>query len=280
MNVVTGYGQVAGQRLAEHPDVRHVTFTGSVPTGKAVMTAAATHVASVTLELGGKSPHVIMADADLDRAVPDIMRGIYSNCGQICSAGTRLLVERPIRDELLDRLVAESKKMRVGHGLDNPDLGPLVSKKQLAAVSGFAERAAKRGIEFAVGGGPLEVEDCEGGFFFAPSIAADVPLDDELALQEVFGPVLSMIPIDGIEQAIEIGNATDYGLAAGIHTRDITQALRYARGIEAGQVYINGYHGAGDTVPFGGMKQSGIGREKGLAALDAYYEIKSVVVSL
>ena len=280
MNVVTGYGHVAGQRLAEHPQVRHVTFTGSVPTGKAVMTAAATHVASVTLELGGKSPHVIMADADLDRAVPDIMSGIFANCGQICSAGTRLLVESSIRNELLERLVAESRRMRVGHGLDNPDLGPLVSAKQLAAVSGFTRRALDRGIEFMVGGGPATVDHCEGGFFFEPSIAVDVPLDDELATDEVFGPVLSVIPIEGIDQAIEIGNATEYGLAAGIHTRDITQALRYARGIEAGQVYINGYHASGDTVPFGGVKQSGVGREKGLAALDAYYEIKSIVVSL
>ena len=280
VNIVTGYGHVAGQALAEHPDVRHVTFTGSVPTGKAVMTAAAQHVASVTLELGGKSPHVILADADLERAVPDILRGVFANSGQICSAGTRLLVEWPIRDELLGRLVEASEKMTVGHGLDNPDLGPLVSAKQLAAVSGFAERAAARGIEFATGGGPVEIESYEQGFFFAPSIAANVPVDDELATDEVFGPVLSVIPIDHVEQAIEIGNATDYGLAAGIHTRDVSKALRYARGIEAGQVYINGYHASGDTVPFGGMKQSGVGREKGLAALDAYYEIKSIVVSL
>lgn len=280
VNVVTGYGDVAGRRLAEHPEVRHVTFTGSVPTGKAVMTAAAAHVASVTLELGGKSPHVVMADADLDRAVPDIMRGVFSNCGQICAAGTRLLVERSVRDELLDRLVAASSKMRVGHGLSNPDLGPLVSAKQLSRVSGFTERAASRGIEFAIGGGPVQVDDCEGGFFFGPSIATDVPVDDELATDEIFGPVLSVIPINGIDQAIEFGNASDYGLAAGIHTRDISQALRYARGIEAGQVFINGYQAAGDTVPFGGMKQSGIGREKGLAALAAYSEIKSIVVTL
>ncbi len=280
VNVVTGYGNVAGQALAEHSDVRHVTFTGSVATGKAVMTAAATHVASVTLELGGKSPHVIMADADLDRAVPDIMRGVFANSGQICSAGTRMLVQRSIRDELMGRLVAESEKLTVGHGLENPDLGPLVSAKQLAAVSGFTERAAARGICFATGGGPARVENCEQGFYFFPSIAADVPVDDELATAEVFGPVLSVIPIEDIDEAIDIGNATDFGLAAGIHTRDISQALRYARGIEAGQVYINGYHASGDTVPFGGFKQSGVGREKGLAALDAYYEIKSIVVSL
>jgi len=280
VNVVTGYGNVAGQALAEHLDVRHVTFTGSVQTGKAVMTAAAQHIASVTLELGGKSPHVIMADADLERAVPDILKGIFANCGQICSAGTRLLVESSICNELIDKLAAATRGMRVGHGLSNPDMGPLISKKQLRAVSGFTERAQQRGIQFAIGGSPLAVENYEKGNFFAPSIAIDVPVDDELATDEVFGPVLSVIPIDGLEQAIEISNNSDYGLAAGIHTRDISTAMKYARTIEAGQVYINGYHASGDTVPFGGMKQSGVGREKGLAGLDAYCETKSITISL
>lgn len=280
VNVVTGYGDIAGQALAAHPDVRHITFTGSVPTGKAVMTAAAQHVASVTLELGGKSPHVIMADADLERAVPDILNAVYKNSGQICSAGTRLLVEDSIREELLEHLVQGSEALRLGHGLDDPDLGPLISARQLSAVSGFTERAKQRGIQFVTGGNPVTIDDLEQGYFFAPSIADKVPVDDELAREEVFGPVLSVIPIAGLEQAIEIGNDSNYGLAAGIHTRDINQALRYARAIEAGQVYINGYHAAGDTVPFGGMKQSGVGREKGLAALDAYCEIKSVTISL
>jgi len=280
VNVVTGYGDVAGQALAEHPDVRHVTFTGSVQTGKAVMTAAARHVASVTLELGGKSPHVILADADLERAVPDILNAVYKNTGQICSAGTRLLVEKSIREELLGRLVKGSEALRLGHGLDNPDMGPLISARQLATVAGFTERARARGIQFATGGNPVTIEDLENGHFFAPTIADNVPVDDELARDEVFGPVLSLIPVDGLEQAIEFGNQSDYGLAAGIHTRDITKALRYAREIEAGQVYINGYHAAGDTVPFGGMKQSGVGREKGLAALDAYCEVKSITISL
>lgn len=280
VNIVTGFGDVAGKTLAEHPDVRHVTFTGSVATGKSVMIAAAQHVASVTLELGGKSPHVILADADLERAVPDILKAVFNNTGQICSAGTRLLVQRSIQDELLAALVKASEGLSLGHGLDNPDLGPLISARQLAAVSGFTERARQRGIQFATGGNEVTVEDCENGHFFAPSIAVDVPLDDELARDEVFGPVLSVIPIDGLEQAIEIGNDSEYGLAAGIHTRDIGQALRYARAIEAGQVYVNGYHASGDTVPFGGMKQSGVGREKGLAALDAYYEVKAVTISL
>ena len=280
VNIVTGYGDVAGRALAEHPEVRHVTFTGSVATGKSVMVAAAQHVASVTLELGGKSPHVILADADLGRAVPDILKAVFNNTGQICSAGTRLLVERSIQQELVGALVAASENLQLGHGLDDPDLGPLVSAKQLATVSGFTERARARGIQFATGGNPVTVKDCENGHFFAPSIAIDVPFDDELARDEVFGPVLSVISIDGLEQAIEIGNDSEYGLAAGIHTRDISKAMRYARNIEAGQVYINGYHGSGDTVPFGGMKQSGVGREKGLAALDAYYETKAVTITL
>jgi len=280
VNIVTGFGDVAGKTLAEHPDVRHVTFTGSVQTGKSVMIAAAQHVASVTLELGGKSPHVILADADLKRAVPDIMKAVFSNTGQICSAGTRLLVERSIQDELLAALIEKSESLRLGHGLDDPDLGPLISAKQLSVVTGFTERAKQRGIQFATGGNPVTVEECENGHFFAPSIAVDVPTDDELARDEVFGPVLSVIPIDGLEQAIAIGNDSEYGLSAGIHTRDITKALRYARNIEAGQVYINGYHGSGDTVPFGGMKQSGVGREKGLAALDAYYETRAVTITL
>ena len=280
VNIVTGHGDVAGRALAGHPEVRHVTFTGSVQTGKEVMVAAAQHVASVTLELGGKSPHVILADADLERAVPDILKAVFNNSGQICSAGTRLLVEQPIQQELVSKLVAASEKLRLGHGLDDPDLGPLVSAKQLAAVTGFTERARERGVEFATGGKPVIVEGCEKGHFFAPSIAIDVPVDDELARDEVFGPVLSVIPIEGLDHAIDIGNDSEYGLAAGIHTRNISNALRYARNIEAGQVYINGYHGSGDTVPFGGVKQSGVGREKGLAALDAYYETRAVTITL
>jgi aldehyde dehydrogenase (NAD+) len=280
VNVVTGYGPIAGQALAEHPEVRHVTFTGSLATGISVMKAAADHVASVTLELGGKSPHLILADADLDRAVPDILNAVFKNSGQICSAGSRLLVEKSIHSELLNRLVESSQLLKLDHGTNHPDLGPLISRKQLNMVSGFTERARDRGIEFVAGGKPLTLKGLENGFFFPPTIANNVPVTDELASDEVFGPVLSVIPVTSLDEAIEIGNQTEYGLAAGIHTRDISKALRYARRIEAGQVYINGYHGSGDTVPFGGMKQSGIGREKGLAALDAYCEIKSITITL
>ena len=280
VNVVTGYGNVAGQALAEHPDVGHVTFTGSVSTGKAIMTAAATHLASVTLELGGKSPHLVLHDADLERAAPDVLKNVFKNAGQICSAGTRLLVERSIHSEFLDRLVKGAQSMTLGHGLDNPDMGPLISSRQLQTVVGFVERAKSRGVHFVTGGETVSVEGCEGGHFFAPTIADDVSPDDELAQAEVFGPVLSVIPVDDVEHAIEVANATEYGLAAGIHTRDISNAMRFARAVEAGQVFINGYHTSGDSVPFGGMKQSGIGREKGLAALANYCEEKFVTVNL
>lgn len=280
VNTVTGNGPVAGQALAEHPDVRHLTFTGSLHTGRKIMKTAAQHVASVTLELGGKSPHVVLRDADLDRAVPDVISGVYKNAGQICSAGTRLLVDRPIRDAFVERLVTAVEALKLGHGLDNPDMGPLISARQFQTVIGFADRARERGIKLLTGGGPITIEGCEGGHFFAPTVANDVPVDDELAQSEIFGPVLSVIAIDGRDEAISIANATDYGLAAGIHTRDISNAMRFARGVDAGQVFVNGYHGSGDTVPFGGFKASGIGREKGLAALSNYYETKAVTVTL
>ena len=280
VNVVTGPGSIVGQALSEHRDVGHVTFTGSVGTGKKVMTAAATHLASVTLELGGKSPHLVLPDADLDRAVPDVLTSVYKNAGQICSAGTRLLVQRKVHGELVERLVEGAEKMILGHGLDNPDMGPLISARQLQAVAGFTARARERGIALVTGGDPVSIEGCEGGHFFAPTIADSVPPDDELAQTEIFGPVLCVIPVEDVEHAVEIANGTAYGLAAGIHTKDISAAMRFARGVDAGQVFINGYHGAGDTVPFGGSKDSGIGREKGLAALEAYCQTKAVTVTL
>ena len=278
-NLVTGYGETAGAALAAHKDVGHITFTGSVETGQAVMVAAASHLASVTLELGGKSPHLILKDADLDKVVPDALAGVYRNAGQICSAGTRLLAEEEICEELTERLVAGARNMTVGHGLDNPDMGPLVSNRQLQTVTGYVERAKERGITILTGGNAPVIEGCEGGFFIEPTVAAHVPASDELAQEEVFGPVLAVMSVSSLEDAIEIANGTAYGLAAGIHTQDISKAMRFARQVEAGQVFINGYHGAGDTVPFGGFKQSGIGREKGLAALANYCETKAITVT-
>ncbi len=280
VNVVTGAGDVVGQHLCEHTDVGHLTFTGSVTTGKRVMTAAATHLASVTLELGGKSPHLVMADADLDAVLPIIIDGAFKNAGQICSAGTRVLVEAGIHDELVERLVISMGRLEIGHGLDNPDMGPLISARQRESVAGFTERARAAGADIVIGGGPAVVEGFEGGFYFEPTLVESLAPDSELAQAEVFGPVLGILPVADLDEAIDLANNTPYGLAAAIQTRDITRAMRYARAVDAGQVFINDYHNAGDTVPFGGMKASGIGREKGLEALDAYCETKAITISI
>lgn len=280
VNVVTGPGRVVGQALAEHPDVGHLTFTGSVETGKRVMVAAASHVASVTLELGGKSPQIVLSDADLDHAAADVARNVFSNAGQICSGGTRLLVERSVHKTMVDRLVDIASNMTVGHGLDEPNMGPIISERQRASVAGFVDRARDRGIHFPTGGEAPRVDGFDEGFYYRPTIADDVEASDELAQVEIFGPVLTVIPVDDVDHAIEVANGTEFGLAAGVHTKDISKALRIAREVSAGQVYVNGYHSAGDTVPFGGMKQSGLGREKGLLGLDAYSEIKAITITL
>lgn len=280
VNVVTGAGSVVGQRLCEHPDVGHLTFTGSVETGKRVMKAASDHLASVTLELGGKSPNLILADADLDSGMPHILNGAFKNAGQICSAGTRLLVEHSVHDEVVDRLLSLVKEMRIGHGLTNPDTGPLISPRQLQTVAGFTDRAKQSGADILTGGNPASVDGFEGGFYFEPTLINDVMPDGELAQSEIFGPILSIMPVADLDHAIELANNSPYGLAAGIQTRNIAAAMHYARGVDAGQIFVNGYHNAGDTVPFGGMKASGIGREKGLEALNAYCETKAITVSI
>ncbi|MGZ8396366.1 MAG: aldehyde dehydrogenase family protein [Rhodoplanes sp.] len=279
-NVVTGYGPEAGAPLCAHPDVAHVTFTGSVATGKTVMKLAADHVASVTLELGGKSPVVVLADADLDAAIEGTLKAIYTNAGQVCSAGSRLVVERRVHDAMLDRLVARTKSLALGHGLEDAPIGPLVSEKQRARVSGFVEDARKRGVDIAVGGGPATVKGLEGGYFFAPTILDRAAVADPVSQEEIFGPVLTVQVVDTAEEAIAVGNATPYGLVAGIYTADITKALRFARDIEAGQVFINQYFAGGVATPFGGVKSSGFGREKGLAALSSYVRIKCVTARI
>jgi aldehyde dehydrogenase (NAD+) len=279
-NVVSGLGEAAGAALAEHEDVDHLTFTGSVVTGKSVMRSAADHVAGVTLELGGKSPIVVLADADLDRAVKDILKELHSNAGQICSAGTRLVIERSIHDEVRDRLVAGARAITIGHGLDDPHMGPLISDAQRTRVEGFVDTARERGLEVLTGGARAEIAGCEGGYFYQPTIVDNVPVQDALAQNEVFGPVLCIQPVDDIEEALVVANSTRYGLAAGIYSRDMSNALRLARDIAAGQVFINEYHSAGDTVPFGGFGDSGIGREKGLAALANYSTVKAVTARI
>jgi aldehyde dehydrogenase (NAD+) len=279
-NVVTGHGGEIGDALTGHPGVDHVTFTGSVPTGIGVMKSAAERVTSVTLELGGKSPVVVLADADLDAAVEGTLKAIYLNAGQVCSAGSRLVVERSVHAPMLEKLIARARALTLGHGLDAPQLGPLISASHRALVARYVDGARARGIRVATGGEAVRVAGCEGGYFYAPTILDEVASSDVVVQEEIFGPVLTVQVVDTAEAAIVAANGTPFGLCAGIYTRDITRALRFARDVEAGQVFINQYFAGGVPTPFGGTKLSGFGREKGLAALAAYYQVKCVTARI
>lgn len=279
-NVVTGTGAKVGAPLVAHPKVRHVTFTGSVQTGSAVMQAAARNITSVTLELGGKSPMVVLADCDLDATIEDALWAIYSNAGQICSAGSRLVIERSIHAEFVERLAARANQLTLGHGLKNPNIGAISSLQQLEKISGYVEDARARGIKVAAGGTRLTDPASGSGWFFAPTLLDNLRPMDRLVQEEIFGPVLAVQVADSTEHALELANGTPFGLAAGIYTRDITKALRLARDIDAGQVYINEYYAGGVETPFGGNKLSGFGREKGLEGLRSYCRVKAVTARI
>jgi aldehyde dehydrogenase (NAD+) len=279
-NVVTGTGAEAGGPLVSHPDVRHVTFTGSVPTGIRVMQSAAVNVTSVVLELGGKSPVIVMADADLDAAVEGVLGAIYENAGQICSAGSRLVVERGVHAELVERIAARAGALRIGHGLRRPQVGALSSAAHLDKVAGYVDGARERGITVAAGGRRAVDQESGTGWFFEPTILDAVKANDPVIQEEIFGPVLSVQVVDGEEEAVAIANGTDFGLVAGIYTKDFGRAHRMARDIDAGQIFINEYFAGGIEVPFGGNKLSGFGREKGFAALKSYTRTKSLAAKI
>ncbi|WP_291732149.1 aldehyde dehydrogenase family protein [Leisingera sp. F5] len=277
-NVVTGAGET-GAALASHRDVAHVTFTGSTATGRKIMQSASKPIAGTTLELGGKSPVVVLADADLDAAAAGVARGIFFNAGQVCAAGARLVCEASVHDALVDKVIAKAEAMTIGHGLDDPDMGPLISATQLERVQGFVDRAKAEGFTCVTGGSRIFPEKLSAGNFFAPTVIADVPAEAEIARQEVFGPVLATQKCHSADEALALANGTRFGLVAGIYTADTTQAMRFARKAEAGQVFVNGFLKGGDTVPFGGVKESGIGREKGLLGISAYCAVKSIVLN-
>lgn len=276
LNVVTGTGAQAGAPLVAHPLVRQVTFTGSTATGIEVMRAAARNVTSVLPELGGKSPVVVLRDADLDAAVDGVVGAIFENAGQICSAGSRLVVERSIHAEILERLVARARAIRLGHGLRRPDMGPVSSKEQQAKIAAFVDDARARGLEIATGGSATTDPQTGLGWFHEPTIIDRVPLADPIGQEEIFGPVLAVQVVEDAEEAVAVANSTRFALVAGVYTRDFSAAHDLARRIDAGQVYINEYFAGGIALPFGGNRMSGFGREKGIDALRTYTKLKSV----
>jgi aldehyde dehydrogenase (NAD+) len=279
-NVVPGYGHEAGAALAAHPLVRALAFTGSVETGSIIMQAAAKRLVPVTLELGGKSPNIIFADADIDAAVSGSWTAFTAKSGQVCSAGTRLLIESSVYDEVVDKLVERVKQATLAPGIDNPDIGPLANRAQFEKVTQYLELGVEEGARVAVGGGVPDDPALKDGFFVEPTIFVDVDNGMRIAQEEIFGPVVCAIRFEDEDDAVRIANETKYGLAAGVWTRDVSRAHRVASQIQSGQVYVNEYFAGGIETPFGGFKSSGIGREKGFEALRSYSQLKTVTVRI
>jgi aldehyde dehydrogenase (NAD+) len=277
VNIVPGYGETAGAALAAHPGVDKVAFTGSHLTGQKIVQASAGNLKRVSLELGGKSPDIVFADADLETAVPGAGMAVFANSGQICSAGTRLFVERRVYDEFTDRVAAFSKGLHVGNGIDpKTQIGPLVSEQQLDRVAGYLRIGQEEGARALSGGSRVTEGPLAQGYFVPPTVFADVRDDMRIAQEEIFGPVLSAIPFQDIEEVIARANATPFGLGSGVWTRDVNKAHRLAKGIRAGSVWVNCYQAMDPAMPFGGYKMSGYGRESGLQHLEEYLNVKAV----
>ena len=278
INIVTGYGHEVGDALARHAGIDHISFTGSPKVGTLIQQVAAERHCPVTLELGGKSPQIIFADADLDAAVPIVINAIVQNSGQTCSAGSRVLIEQPIYDALLSRLGEAFEALRVGPATMDLDLGPLIRQTQQQRVWDFLSDAQTAHIPIVAQGSVVD-EAPDTGFYQAPVLLADVPVDHRIAQEEVFGPVLSAMPFTDEDHAVELANATHFGLVAGVWTRDGARQFRMARRVKSGQVFINNYGaGGGVELPFGGYKSSGYGREKGFEALYGFTVLKTVAV--
>lgn len=277
LNIVTGLGSVAGAALAEHPDVDKVSFTGSTAIGRQIIQASAGNFKRLSLELGGKSPVIVLDDADLEMAVPAILGGIMTNSGQACVAGSRLYAQRGIYDKLIQAVSDAASKMVVGNGLDeSTQMGPVISQKQMDRILGYIDSGVAEGAEITVGGRRRG----DTGFFVEPTILSRAPADAKVVREEIFGPVLSAMPFDDLDWVVKEANNTRYGLAGAVYTRSLEKAHTLAKAVRAGSFWINCYSVQDFSLPFGGYKESGWGRERGAEGLDAFMETKSVVARL
>lgn len=281
INIVTGFGNEIGERLVSHPDVAKVAFTGGDRTGQSVYELAARSIKPVTLELGGKSANIVFDDAKLDDAIRGVVSGIFAATGQTCIAGSRALIQRSIYDEFVSKLVDFAKTARIGDpSLDDTQVGPITTRPQLSKVLEYIDIAKAEGAKCLLGGQRAMASQCGEGWFVDPTIFADVKPSMRIAQEEVFGPVLSIIPFDTEEEAVEIANGTMYGLAAGVWTQSINRALMMSQRLEAGTVWVNTYRATSYMSPFGGYKRSGIGRESGISAIREYLQEKSVWIDI